>query len=474
MRETRGETMPEVSLTEVPRKTREIVEKATMAVERGNTDYAIEILLSVLDAEPRLLEARRILRKAQIQKFLNSGRGASYHAIATMTSLGSLLMASLQLRSKPLKALQVGERLMCRDPFNPPFFNLVARAAVAADLLMTAIETLEAVREARPNDVGLLMTLADLYSRADITDKARECYDRLAALRPNDPKVIKGLRDAQARDTMRRGRWESAQSYRDLIKDEKEAQRLEQLAKAAKTEKDVQDLIEDHLEKIRREPNNINYRRALADLYVRVEQFDKALETLQEADRISGGGDPQLARALTQVRIRQYDAEIARRRAAGDETGAQAVEKEKAEFVFNDAEDRVRRYPNDLQFRYEYGVLLFERGRYLEAIEQFQQSQRNPQRRTRSLYYLARCFEAKGQYDLAAEQLEKAAAEIAVMDETKKDILYELSLVYEKLGQPEKAVELLKEIYAADVRYKDVAERIDRYYKSSAQRPPSA
>ncbi len=466
--------MPEVSLTEVPRKTREIVEKATMAVERGNTDYAIEILLSVLDAEPRLLEARRILRKAQIQKFLNSGRGASYHAIATLAALGSLLTASLQLRSKPLKALQVGERLMCRDPFNPPFFNLVARAAVAADLIMTAIETLESVREVRPNDVALLMTLADLYSRADITDKARECYERLVMLRPNDPKVIKGLKDAQARDAMRRGKWESAQSYRELIKDEKEAQRLEQLAKAAKTERDIQDLIQDHLEKIAREPNNINYRRALADLYARAEQFDKALETLQEADRISGGGDPQLARAITQIRVRQYDAEIARRRAVGDEAGAQAVEKEKAEFVFNDAEDRVRRYPNDLQFRYEYGVLLFERGRYLEAIEQFQQSQRNPQRRTRSLYYLARCFEAKGQYDLAAEQLEKAASEIAVMDETKKDILYELSLIYEKLGRPEKAVELLKEIYATDVRYKDVAERIDRYYKSGAQRPPSA
>jgi tetratricopeptide (TPR) repeat protein len=85
-----------------------------------------------------------------------------------------------------------------------------------------------------------------------------------------------------------------------------------------------------------------------------------------------------------------------------------------------DSADRVKRYPNDLQFRYEYGVVLYEHNRLNEAIEEFQLAQRNPQRRIRTLYYLALCFKQKQQYDIAIEQLQKAASEMTVMDETKK------------------------------------------------------
>jgi hypothetical protein len=47
-----------------------------------------------------------------------------------------------------------------------------------------------------------------------------------------------------------------------------------------------------------------------------------------------------------------------------------------------------------------------------EAIQQLQRAQQNPQRRIRSFYYLALCFKQKNQFDIAAEQLEKAASEL--------------------------------------------------------------
>ncbi len=466
--------MPEVTLEEVPRKIRELVNKATAALERGNTDYAIDMLMTVLDTEPRLLEARKLLRTAQVRRFAAAGGGQVRHTMATLAGLGGMAAASAMVKSKPLKALQSAERLLVKDPLNKPFVDLFVKAAVAADLVATALHTLEVAREAHPNNVDLLLQLGELYKQAGITDKARECFERLHALRPNDPKVLKGLKDAQAMDTMQKGRWTEAKSYRDALKSQEEAQRLEQEARVVKTASDLETLIADHRRKIAAEPANINYRRGLADLLGRAERYDEAIAVLREADQISGGGDPQIDRAISNFRARQYDAAIAQKRAAGDEAGAATLEEEKRQFLLADAEERVRRYPNDLQFKYDLGVLLFERGRFVDAIQQFQQAQRNPQRRIRSLYYLARCFEDKGQFDIAAEQLEKAASELSVLDNTKKDILYELGVVYEKMGRHERAVELFKEIYAVDISYRDVAERIDRYYKSQQSSPPSA
>ena len=46
-----------------------------------------------------------------------------------------------------------------------------------------------------------------------------------------------------------------------------------------------------------------------------------------------------------------------------------------------------------------------------------------------------------------------------------KDIVYEMGLLHDAMGQTAKAVERFKEIYAVDIRYKDVAQRIEQAYK---------
>ena len=156
---------------------------------------------------------------------------------------------------------------------------------------------------------------------------------------------------------------------------------------------------------------------------------------------------------------------IAAAKAAGDEAAAAAKEQEKADFLYSDAVEMVKRYPNDLQFRYELGYQYYLRNQYLEAVEEFQLAQRNPQRRTRALYYLALCFTQKGQYDIAFEQLQKAASELNIMDETKKDVVYEMGILSEKMGRAAEAVAFFKEIYAVDIKYRDIAQRIEASYQ---------
>ena len=67
--------------------------------------------------------------------------------------------------------------------------------------------------------------------------------------------------------------------------------------------------------------------------------------------------------------------------------------------------------------------------------------------------------------DLAAKQLEEAAREILAMDATKKEIVYNLGIVYEMMADLEKSLACMKQIYETDYGYKDVARRVESSYR---------
>lgn len=456
--------MAEVTLEDTSRKVRDMYEKGFAAMERGNMNYAMDTFMSVLELEPRLLKARHLLRAAQVKQFKANKGGVVTHIMSSITGIGGYLSATSALKKDPVKALKITEKLLRSDPLNRLFINVHVQAALAADMPEVAILMLEVAREFYQKDIDILTRLGQLYLDNNQTDKGRNVYEVLLSLKPNDPKIVKAYKDASALDTMSKGGWSDAGSYRDVMKDAGEATRLEQEAKAVKSSKDIDSLIADSMSKIEKEPQNINYRRALAELYVRAERMDEALQTLKEAQELSGGADPQIDRAMSNVKLKKFDLEISELKKADDTAGAEAKQQERDAFELQDAAERVKRYPNDLQFRYEYGVLLFDNGQLNEAIQQFQQAQRNPQRRTRSLYYMALCFKQKEQYDIALEQLEKALSEMSIMDATKKDTLYELGEICEQMGDKQKAAKYYKEIYSVDIGYRDISEKIEKGY----------
>ncbi len=458
--------MEEITLEQLPRKTRDLFEKAMAALERGNAGYALDMLKQVIAVEPRFLLARKNLRIAQVKAFMATKPNAMTHQMASLKGAFTLMSAQGKLKKDPKAALDGAEKLLQLDPLNLPFLKFFAQAAEAADMPEIAAQTLEIARPYFAKDVVFLRLLARLFIATNQPSGAKDCYAAVAELLPNDQVAIKNLKDAAALDTMKSGGWNDMKSdFRSKLKDQKEAIRLEQQAKAVKGETDVGALITERLKDIQREPQNMNFRRALADLYVRAERFDDALQALDDATKAAGRTDPQLERTASSIKVKKFDAAIAAAKAAGDEATAAATEQKKSQFLYDDAKDMVQRYPNDLQFRYEFGVQLFLREQFTEAIEEFQLAQRNPQRRTRALYYLALCFTEKGQLDIAFEQLQKAASELTIMDETKKDVVYQMGLLADQMGRKDEAIAFFKEIYGVDIKYRDISQRIEAAYQ---------
>ncbi|MFC1496944.1 tetratricopeptide repeat protein [Verrucomicrobiota bacterium] len=459
--------MAEKALTEVPQKTRDLYNKGFVALERGNLDYAIDLLFSCVKMEPRLSQARKYLRIAEIQRGKQKKKNIFSKVVSSVSGSPAYLKTMKLIKTGKFEAaLESAEDLLKNDPLNPEFVKIFAQAADAAGLTEVAIQTLELVQESCPDSIPILNILGKFYQETGQTKSARECFEKVCALAPHDSDAIKILKDAMAVDSMNTDGWQSAAktggSFREMIKDTDKAVLLEQESKAVKADKDVDALIAEYQNKIEAEPGNINYYRGLSRLYAERKMFNEAVSILKKALELSPG-DPELDNALTEVQTQQFDDEIVRLQEAGEATEAKQVEK--AQFIFDNMQERIKRYPNDLKLRFEWGVMLFNNDYINEAIQQFQMSQRSPKHRIRTLYHLAMCFKKKEQYDLALEQLEGASSEIPIMDTTKKDVLYELGEIQEIIGNPAKAAEYYKQIYQVDIGYKDIAARVEKVYQ---------
>jgi len=443
--------------------------KGVAAFERGNFDIAIDLLMQCVTFSPGFSRARKFLRAAQIARFRKTKKSSLAARLQELNALFiRMKIAGLMKTGKYEAALLECEKVLSLNPLHSQNVEMTVEAAEAAGHQDAALFTVEAAYENNPDDMTLLRRVADYYMAVGDYDKARDAYVKLNAYRPTDQTIFKLLKDAEARMTMASGGWEEnvgqKDGYRNLIANKDQAKKLDMQAKAVVAGSDADYLIEEARARIEKEPNNLNFYRALARLYTQNKRFDEAVETLEKA-RTVNAADPELDRALTSTKIAAFEAKIETLKAAGDAEGAASLETEMNQFVFDDLSSRVQRYPNDLKLRFELGLQYFKYEYYDDAIGQLQLAQRSPKERVEALYYLAKCFAKKGQRDMAVMQLETANEQLPIMDDLKKKIVFELGCMAEEAGDIEKAFSYYKDVYGADIGFEDIGVRMERLYK---------
>lgn len=447
------------SITEASQAVQKMYRRAQDALAKQNQDYAVDLFLQVLSVDPELDDVRLKLRELQV-----AATGGKKNSLSSIKGMGKIMSVKGALKKDPAKALNLAEELLKLDVMNPAFLEAYCEAAAAADNKRAAATTLAAVVAVDTKNEALLEKLGHLYLGIGESKLAVDAFQQLGELRPGDQNVIKLIKDASARDTMKQGNWEEQGDFRGKLKDESEAAALEQESRSQRSESDLETIVRTQKMRLEAEPENLNLYRPLADNLTKLGEFDEALDVLERANEATGGADPLIVNAIAAVTINIFEYNVKVLREDGQEEAAQEQQAELNAFLRQDAADKVERYPNDLGYKFDYGKLLLEDGDIDGAIGQFQQSQRNPQRRSESLYYLGSAFKAKGLYDLAAGQLQTAAEEIPVMDEAKKGIIYELGEVLELQGKTEEAMGYFKQIFSIDIGYKDVAAKIEQGY----------
>ncbi len=450
--------------------------KAVAAIELRNFGYAIDLLQNLLKQVPEFLTGRQMLRRAEVTRAKTEKK--SFFNISTAPL--AVMKAQRELKKDPAKTIELVEKVLEMEPYNQQANMLLKDAAVAADFPEIAIFAMETLLENAPRDVKILHELGRLHDQYDQSDKAVDIYNRITEINPVDLEASKLGKDAAARASMKQGGWTDAESYRDLIKDKEVAVSLEQQSRIQLTGESLEQQINETYERHEAEPQNIDLAKRLGVLHDQKDDFEGAIAWYQYAVDLTNRSDPGLVRKVTDLKMRRLerqirddeeylaqhgtDAEDYAEKAAALE----AAKRQRAEILIDDARKRLDRNPTDLQLRYELGEHLTHAGQYHDALPELQRARQSPNARLKAMNLLGQCYRELGMLDLAAKQLDDAANEMLVMDVVKKEIVYNLGLVYEQMGHTEKYVDAMKKIYEADYGYRDVAARVESSYSKSS------
>lgn len=440
-----------------------LMNRAIQCVEAKKYELAISLLKNVLSAAPTHIKARKYLRIAQIMAFKSKRHGKAAVWIREIKALPQKLRAAKFLKEpqKGVDAVNAVEDLLEANPFNPVYVDMAVTAANNANMPELAALTVEIVCENSPaGDVRLLEKAATYYKLAKQWTKARDVYRKILVYSPTDQRIVQLLKNAEAQCTIADG-WEQNAgregATRDLLKDKAQAERLDKQNAANLASGDVDSVAKIYIDQITQNPNDVNSYRALARTYLKAKRFDEAVSTLEKALAVSSA-DPELDNMLSNAKLSAFDMLIEERKKRGEDYVS--IQAERDLFELDDLTERVERYPNDAHLRYLLGSLMVKNNRYEDAIRHLQISQKSPKDRLESLYLLAKCFIAKGQTDLGVMQLETASSQIPTMTELKKKIIYQLGLCAEDAGDDEKAYMYYRDIYAADIGFADLNERM--------------
>ena len=459
-------------------KAQNFMNRGRQALEARKFDLAVDLLSEALVCAPDSLETRRLLRTAQIGKFRQNPPSGFALKLQSLSNLGKRAkVMSLVKKGAGAEAMAEAEKLLAINPLDPDNIECAVKAAEAAGQPEAAAISIEAAYSCSHGDANLLERVAQYYMAAKRYDKARDAFVKLSQLKPGDQRIIQLLKNAEAQSTMSSG-WSATVGkkggYQAILANQEQANKINQANKAVVVGDDAEALIAEKLAQIEKEPNNLNFYRALARIYMQNKRFPEAVGILQRAQTVSQA-DPELDRMLSTVTAANYEYNIELLRKEGRNEEADNLEAEKNQFVFDDLATRVERYPNDLHLRFELGYQYYIYGDadpsfYDEAIQHLQLSQKSPKDRLQSLYYLAMCFLRKGQSDMAVMQLEAARDQIPTMDDLKKKVVYQLGLCAEEAGDIEKAYNYYKDVYTNDVTFGDLGERMLRLSKTLAEK----
>jgi tetratricopeptide (TPR) repeat protein len=447
--------------------------KAVAAIELRNFGYAISLLQAILKQEPEFLTGRQLLRRSEVTRH----RTAKKSFFNLSTAPIAVMKAQREVKKDPKRAVEMIEKILEEEPYNRQANLVLKEAAVQAGWPEVGVFALQTILEENPRDVKVLQELGRLYHEMGQSDAEVEIYNQISAIDPLNAEALRLGKDASARASMTSGGWTQAESYRDLIKDKEAAVSLEQQGRMKLAGGSLDQQIAETYERHQAQPQNVDLARKLGALNEEKEDLETALSWYEYASDLTSGSDTGLTRKVSDLRMRMADIEIARNEEylqtrSADEADAEQVRQQletakakRSELVIGEARKRVERNPTDLQLRFELGEHLVSAGQYREALPELQRARQHPNARLRAMNLLGRCYHQLGMLDLAMRQFDEAVREILPMDAMKKEIVYNLGLVYEDMGEKGKAIQCMKQIYEADYGFKDVAQRVESSYQ---------
>jgi len=115
---------------------------------------------------------------------------------------------------------------------------------------------------------------------------------------------------------------------------------------------------------------------------------------------------------------------------------------------------------SDVKAHHDLGTAYKEMGLLDEAVGEFQSALRASARHLPTYELLGQTFLEMGKHEAAAKALERALKVGAAVEDDLIGIYYYLARAYEQLGRTEPAVEFYDRVFALDINFADVTDRL--------------
>lgn len=455
------------------KKAQRFFDQGRKVADTGNFDYAIEMYLSGLAIDPENTEAHQQLRDISLKRKASGGK-----------DLGMMAKMKLRKTSKEDKEnLLNAEKLLAYHPGDVPTMLALMVAAHRAGFYDTAMWIGKITYDAnitapKGPDFNTFTTLRDVYKSLHAWKEAVEACGWAAKMRPDDMDLQKELKDLGAQLTMYQGKYESGKSFRDSVKDMAGQRKLMVADTDVRTMDMMQQQILDAEAEWKAEPNEagklMKYVEALRKTET-LEYENRAIEILEEAFKRTG--QFRFRKAVGELKISQLSRmERSMRQALQANPADAELKKDYAKFLRERAEEELaeytlwaENYPTETGFRFNMARLLFQLGRFDEAIPLFQNARQDPKYKSESSTLLGRAFMEAGFADEAVDTLREATEAYPVKGDPKSiEMTYYYARSLEAKGDTPTALKQYSQVAQWNFNYRDVQVRI----KALRTKPP--
>lgn len=389
-----------------PKKAKAFYDRAKTVHDSENFEYAMQMWLSGLRWDPASMDGLKgFLHSADAFTLNNSKKGVSKetkNVTAIKGDLGKYISALLDFG---LKRMDTNTAIKVTSAASK--VNLGEPAKMLGEHALKL-----ALNDQKPKK-DMFVKLLEAFANAGSYKLAAVAGENACRMDPSDADLQHKVRNMLAQSTMTSGGYDNDEEggFRKNIRDADKQLQLEQEDSLAQTESTKDSIVIRTQQEHEQRPEDIPTIEKFAKaLLARGKGSDelKALTLYNQAHKLTGSfryrkqsGEIQLMRAR-----RTLEKIHAAAKASPDD--AEAREKlDKATIQFNklqldELKLQVENYPTDLSLKYKLGKIMYERGDYNEAIEQFQSAQSDPKIRRSVLNLMGKSFRALGGWEDAA------------------------------------------------------------------------
>ena len=454
--------------------------KAKELAKDGGFDYAIQLLLTCCKLDPGNFHYRQELRRTQKAKYGNNLRGSRFAFLSTPRWKAKLRVA--KRGREYLKALEHGEQVLCRNPWDLGAQMDMAEAFDALTLSDLAVFTLDQARQKYPKDATLNRALARQFEKRGDFQKAMVLWQLVRDTNPTDVEAAHKAKDLAANATIQKGGYEEAAAG---TKESPVVGRIE--SRAADKQDKLTREAEPLLKRIEADPTEPTLYLQLAAIYRKNGQEDRARDVLQRGLGPTGQAF-QIQLELMTLELapvrKNLEYTEARLRTLKDKSTSEDTEDTNEEM--NEAElaalrskllkeintreiDMFRvkadRFPNELIHRIELGHRLLKADRVDEAITELQLARRDERLKWRASLLLGMCFKKRNNWRLAQRNFEEGLASVPDTEEAvKKELLFQLACGAAENGDLPRAIDLGHELANLDFAFKNIGKLLDEWH----------